>query len=328
MRQAGASQVIALHKILGRYLAVRSTTRGALAHVLDAFGDLLIAEIPVHGTPFADKTLESARIRQQTGLAVIGIWERGSFTVPSRETRINEHALLVLAGTREQLKNLADITGELAREDLVFILGHGRIGCAAARFLESRPVPYILIDREANPVCNEHVPIIGDATVGHVLADAGIARAKGLIVTTNDDHVNIFLTLAARQLLPHVRLVARANHEGSVEPLYLAGADFVVSYASVGASILLNLLESKASAFLTEGITVFRRSLPKAMAGRSISQSQLRQLTGCSIVAIESAAGETLVSPSPETNLEDGATLILIGTPEQEEHFDGAVKNR
>lgn len=328
MRQAGANQVIALHRILGRYLAVRSTTRGALAHILDSFGDLLIAEIPVHGTPFAGETLEKARIRQRTGLAVIGIWERGKFTAPSGQTLINENALLVLAGTKEQLQSLANLTGELVREDLIFIIGHGRIGCAAARFLEGRPVPYILIDREENPFCHEHVPILGDATFGHVLADAGIAHAKGLIVTTNSDQVNIFLTLAVRQLLPHARLVARANQESSVEPLYLAGADFVVSNASVGASILLNVLESKASVFLTEGITVFRRTLPKTMVGQSISQSQLRQLTGCSIVAIEAPEGKTLVSPPPETILEKGGTLIMIGTPEQEQHFDAAVNSR
>jgi Trk K+ transport system NAD-binding subunit len=60
MRQAGATRVIPLHKILGRYLAIRSTTCGALAHILDSFGELQIAEIPVHGTPFSGVTLKQA----------------------------------------------------------------------------------------------------------------------------------------------------------------------------------------------------------------------------------------------------------------------------
>ncbi|NIQ93461.1 MAG: potassium transporter TrkA, partial [Desulfuromonadales bacterium] len=207
--------------------------------------------------------------------------------------------------------------GERSTDDLVFILGHGRIGCAAAGFLEDWPVPFILVDRSENPACTEHIPIYGDATVRHVLKNAGIDRAKGLIVTTNDDNTNIFLTLASRQLLPHIRIVARANREESVDQLYQAGADFVVSNASVGASILLNILESKASAFLTEGITVFRRRLPRAMAGKTIADSGLRARTGCSIVALERGE-ETRVSPPPETVLEKGATLILIGTPAQE----------
>ncbi len=325
MHQAGANKIIALHKILGRYLAIRSTTCGALAHVLDSFGDLLIAEIPVHGTPFSGKTLENAAIRQRTGLAVIGIWERGCFTVPTRDTQLNDKALLVLAGSRVQLENLEQLIGEHAEDDLVFILGHGRIGCAAARFLERKPVPFILVDRAENPLCSEHIPIYGDATIRHVLEDAGIDQARGLIVTTNDDSTNIFLTLASRQLLPHIRLVARANCEETVEQLYRAGADFVVSNASVGAGILLNILEAKASAFLTEGVSVFRRPLPESLVGQTIVDSRLRPRTGCSIVALEPIDGDILVSPPPDSRLENGITLILIGTPAQEELFDTAI---
>ncbi|MDT8442331.1 MAG: NAD-binding protein [Desulfuromonadales bacterium] len=326
LRQAGANQVIALHKILGRYLAIRSTTCGALAHILDTFGELRIAEIPVHGTPYAGIRLAEAKIGEQTGLAVIGIWERGSFAIATRDTLLNEDALLVLAGTREQLEALQQLTGEQASDDLVFILGHGRIGCAAARFLERRPVPFLLIDRSENPSCHEHVPIYGDATLRHVLDQVEIDRARGGIVTTNDDDTNIFLTLAIRQRLPHVRLVARANCDESVEALYQAGADFVVSNASVGANILLNILQGKATAFVTEGISVFRRSTPRGLVGQTIADCRLRQRTGCSIVAIESEeSGDVLVSPSPETPLAADSTLLLIGTAEQERLFDTAI---
>ena len=322
VRAAGANRVIPLYKITGRYLAIRATTCGAMAHILDSIGELQIAEIPVYGTPFAGKTLEQAKIRQQTGLAVIGIWERGVFAAPTPDMLLNENALLVLSGTHNQLERLEQLTGESPMDDLVFILGHGRIGCAAARFLESKPVPFILIDQKENKHCTEHIPIYGDATVGKVLTDAGIDRAKGLIATTNDDNINIFLTLAIRQLLPHIRLVARANREENVAQLYLAGADFVVSNASVGASILLNILEAKASLFLTEGIHVFRRAVPNTLAGLRIAESRLRAQTGCTIVAIEGQDGTSQVSPPPETVLEKESTLILIGTSSQEELFD------
>lgn len=326
LRVAGANQVVPLHKILGRYLAVRATTCGTLAHILDSFGELEIAEIPVHGTPFAGLTVQEAHIRQRTGLSVIGIWERGKFTPPTRHSVLAEHALMVLAGTREQLQSLERLAGEAEEEDLVFILGHGRIGCAAARFLERKPVPFILVDRQENPSCTEHVPIYGDATVRQTLMGAGFERAKGMLVTTNDDNTNMFLTLAGRHMHPHIRIVARANSEENVDQLYAAGADFVVSNASVGASILYNILDSKTTAFLTEGINVFRRTLPEYLVGKTITESQIRQRTGCSIVAIEPEDGrDMLVSPTPETRFEQGGSLILIGTAEQEEAFDAAV---
>ena len=156
-----------------------------------------------------------------------------------------------------------------------------------------------------------------------LLRKSGIAEAKGLIVTTNDDNSNIFMTLAARHSNPHIRIVARANREENVDQLYAAGADFVVSNASIGASIITNILENKESIYLSEGIGVFRRPLPPKLAGISLRDSNIRRLTGCSVVAIErSDSAEPLVMPSAETVLEAGSDLILIGSPEQEEEFN------
>ncbi len=322
LRLAGANQVIPLQKILGRYLATRATTRGALAHVIDSFGSLQIAEIPIYGTDFVGLTLEEARIRQRTGLAVIGVWERGVFTSPSRETVLQKGALMMLAGTREQLEVLEQLTGGQAEDDFIFILGHGRIGCAAAAFLERKPVPFIVVDQRQNPECADHTPVIGDAKSRLLLKKAGVDKAKGLVVTTNDDSTNIFLTLTSRHSNANIRIVARANRDENADQLYAAGADFVVSRASVGASILINVLESKESVFLTEGINVFRRPLPPGLAGKSIADSRIRSLTGCSIVALEPPkGGEPMIVPPPETVLVEEVQLILIGSPAQEQQF-------
>ena len=183
-------------------------------------------------------------------------------------------------------------------------------------------MPFILVDRQENPYCEEHVPIYGDATVRHLLQKSGIDKARGLIVTTNDDNTNIFLTLASRHAHSHIRIVARATVDENVAQLYAAGADFVVSSASVGGSILLNIIESKTSVFLTEGINIFRRPLPAALVGKSIAASHLRERTGCSIVALEGhGKADPVVVPSPETVLQKDDALILIGTPAQEEAF-------
>ncbi|NOY13026.1 MAG: potassium transporter TrkA [Deltaproteobacteria bacterium] len=321
LRLAGADKVVPLPLIIGRYLGIRSTTCGALAHVIDSFGSLQIAEIPVYGTPFVNLTLQQAQIRQQTGMTVVGVWERGTFTIPQKETLLSPASLVVLAGTREQLQQLQTLTGEQAEDDLVFILGHGRIGCAAADFLDRKPVPYLLIDQQENKNCHKHVAIIGDATDRHLLRQSGIEQARGLIVTTNDDSTNIFLTLSSRNSNPHIRIVARANTEENVAQLYAAGADFVVSNASVGANILTNILESKESIFLTEGVTIFRRTVPDVLIDKSIEASRIRPQTGCSIVALEVEEGELFLAPSPETRLIAGGKLVLIGSPAQEERF-------
>ncbi len=328
LRLAGADQAIPVQKIIGRNLGIRATTCGALAHVIGAFGALKIAEIPVYGSPFAGKTLGEAKIRQQTGLTVVGVWRRGLFEVPSRDTLLHPDSLAVLAGTKEQLGRLEELTGEQAQDELVYILGHGRIGCAAAAFLDRKPVPYMLVDQEENPACEAHIPIIGDATNRMLLQKAGIEQAKGVIVTTNDDSTNVFLTLSSRHSNPHLRIVSRANSEENVEQLYAAGADFVVSNASVGANILINVLETKESVFLTEGISVFRRNLPSSLAGKSIADSRIRPSSGCSIVAIEQEGVEALPAPPPETVLVPGMRLIMIGSPAQEVRFGELFSDR
>lgn len=322
LRMAGANQVIPLSRILGRYLATRATTCGALAHVLDSFGDLQIAEIPVYGTPFVNQTLAEAQIRQRTGLSVVALWERGTQKFPTGDAVLNPEALMILAGSREQLHQLEQLAGDQSRDELVLILGHGRVGCASAKFLERKPVPFILIDQLTNPDCADHVAVIGDATGRYLLKQAGIERAQGVIVTTNNDNTNIFLTLSSRHSNPHIRIVARANDDANVDQLYAAGADFVVSNASVGASILSNVLESKESVFLTEGISVFRRTLPPELVGKTIAESQIRPLTGCSIVAlVPTDSTSPLIVPPPEHLLQVGMGLLLIGSPQQEELF-------
>lgn len=183
LQLAGANKVIPLKKMLGRYLATRSSTKGALAHVLDSFGKLLIAEMPVHGTRFTGMRLSEAGIRERTGLAVVGVWQRGNLTIPEPGTVLTDGTVVVVVGTREQLEAAEALTGERAEEDLVLIVGHGRVGCSAASFLNLRQVPFILIDRESSPDCTEHIVVFGDATSRTILKEAAIDEAKGLIVS-------------------------------------------------------------------------------------------------------------------------------------------------
>jgi len=169
--------------------------------------------------------------------------------------------------------------------------------------------------------------VVGDATSRAVLKGVGLERARGVIVTTNDDGANIFLTLAVRHQHPHVRIVARANREADVEQLYAAGADFVVSSASIGMNILLNVLENKETIFLAEGIQVFRIPVPSALDGKTLQDSRLRTVTGCTVIALEHGeTGPPLLMPSPDTVLEQGMNMILIGRPEQESHCRATLR--
>jgi len=151
VRLAGAAHVVPLRETLGNYLAVRATTRGAKGHVVDSLGDLLFAEIPSHGTPFIGVSLKDTGIRQKAGVSVIGIWERGRFSLPEPDTVITEGMIMLLVGTEADLEALEALLGGSDQDELVMIVGHGTVGSAAAAFLRRRSVPHVVVDRDALP---------------------------------------------------------------------------------------------------------------------------------------------------------------------------------
>ncbi|MFH0915049.1 MAG: NAD-binding protein [bacterium] len=346
MEAAGANQALALRDILGGYLAVRATTRGAMSHVVDSLGDLLFAEIPAHGTPFTGLTLAEASIREATGASVIGIWERGRFALPRPETRITAGMVLLLVGTRPSLETLERLAGETAGDDLVIVIGYGTVGRSAAGYLARNNVPHILVEKEferIKPIDGCGLPdrsqedlagagaslvrkvVEGDASRRATLEEARIQEAMGAIVTTNDDGTNVFLTLACRQLNPRIRIVARANREENVSEIYAAGADFVVSYSSVGASMLTNAIEGRKTVFLTEGVHIFWRAVPGSLNGLTLARSHIRALTGATVIAVQEGDAEPELAVGPETVLREGTTLLMVGSPSSEtalsEHF-------
>ena len=71
-----------------------------------------------------------------------------------------------------------------------------------------------------------HAHVIeGDATHDHVLLEAGLLEAKGLITCLSKDTDNLFVCLSARDLAAKVKIVARAYEEATMDKLYRAGAD-------------------------------------------------------------------------------------------------------
>lgn len=318
---AGSSHVLHVPEMLGRALARRTLGGDVRAAAIGRFGDLVIAEAPVTGTPLMGRRLGESRLREATGLTVAGVWERGRFHPPTPDTVLGSSTALVLAGTEEQLARFSELMVIYSAPDApVIILGGGRVGRAVAGALEEREVPWRIV--EQNPAMMRDDPrwVAGSAADRAVLERAGIGEAAAAVVTTSDDAANIYLTLYVRRLWPHIQIVSRATLERNVPTLHRAGADFVMSYASMGANAAYNVLEKGDVVMLAEGLDVFRHPVPPSLAGRPLAATGIRESTGCSVVALETG-GATQINPPPETPLSAGAELILIGTPEAERRF-------
>jgi voltage-gated potassium channel len=95
---SGATSVLPLKNQLGEYLANRIDIGRPEAHVVGEVHALQIAELPAHDTPFAGQTVRDTKLRQQTGLSVVGLWERGKLRPAYPQTRIQSNSVLVVAG--------------------------------------------------------------------------------------------------------------------------------------------------------------------------------------------------------------------------------------
>jgi voltage-gated potassium channel len=220
-------------------------------------------------------------------------------------------------------------------KDHVIICGAGRTGRQVAQEIETMTQDYVIIERDAAQIVelDEYLPkahvIEGDATHDHVLLEAGLMEAKGLITCLSADTDNLFVCLSARDLAAKLKIVARAYEEETISKLYRAGADQVVS-PNVSSAIRMAsiLLRPSAVSFLdiaTRSANVALRAEEakiaegSAVAGKSLREARIPEETGLIVIAVkngEGASGLTF-NPSASTLLRAGDELIVLGGEEQ-----------
>ncbi len=312
LEMAGASGVVRLDRVMGQALARCIAGGDAVTHVVARFDNLLIAEASAARTPLIDKSLRENRLND-LGVSVVGLWDRGVFRPAGPDTVVNERTVLLLAGSAGQLEAYDEHFAIYnVSAEPVIVIGNGRIGRATADALQLRGVDYRIVERSERRVTNADKTIVGDAAEPRVLEAAGLAKAATVVITSNNDDVNLYLTLLCRKLRPDIEVIARCTLDKHVGALHRAGADFVQSYASTGASAIYNLLQHGRLVTVAQGLEVFDVKVPKAVAGKRIIDSGLREATGCTIIGYRDEAGLT-PNPPATTVLEAGRELVLIG---------------
>ena len=318
---SGCSHVVDLREMMGRSLARLARGGRSIAHVIGQFDDLYIAEATATGTPMVGKTLEEIGLRREMGITVIGVWERGHYSTAFPQSTVQENTVLVLAGTRIQLDQFEEnFRAYNDVQDPVLIIGGGRVGRATARALNAIDLDYCIVEELAERVRDPAKYVVGDAAELSVLEEAGIMSTSTVMITTHDDDTNIYLTLYCRRLRPDTQIISRATVERSVPLLHEAGADFVLSYASMGADAISHYLLRGDTLMIAEGLDVFRVKVPASLAGRTIAETHIRRDTGCTVIAL-SVNHRSQVNPDPQLPLQEEAEMLLIGSRVGEERF-------
>jgi Trk K+ transport system NAD-binding subunit len=324
LQLSGATTVLPLKQQLGEYLANRADT-GGTAHVIGAYRGLQIVELPARDTSFAGQTVRDTRLRERTGVSVVGLWERGKLRPAFPDSIIQSDRVIVLAGTESQIATLnALMPADRQPAQPVLIIGAGKVGHAAARALKRKNVDVHAIDRSEvalEPMRKDGATVFpGDAADRQLLEQAGIHRVSSVLLTTNDDAMNIYLAVFCRRLNSSLRIVSRITHERNVEAIHRAGADFVLSYTTLGAEAVISLLRGYDLVVLGEGVELFSIDMPASLAGRRLADSGIGSGTGMSVVALD-RSGTLVTRLTGETRLERDAVLLMLGSLEQRRKF-------
>ncbi len=324
---AGCNHVLQLGEMMGQAVARRVPGDERQVYPLGQFDELLIVESMVRDTTLVGRTLSEIHLREQVGINVLGLWQRGAFHAAEPSAVITENTVLVMAGTQAQIDqyNALFHTPQPITAPIV-IIGAGRVGRATARALAARNLDYRIVEKAKERIRDPEKYILGDAAELEVLEQAGIRETPVIIITTHDDDLNIYLTIYCRRLRPEAQIISRANLERNVATLHRAGADFVLSYASTGANAIINLIGRDNILMVAEGLDIFEVEIPESLVGKTVIECDVRNRTGCTVVALH-VDGQVQMLHDPHQPLPAKGRIILIGVPESEKRFLKLYKN-
>ncbi len=318
---SGADQAIPLKHRLGQQLASRVPAGRVASVVVGSFHQLLLSELAIHETTLSGLHIRDTGIRERYGLNIFGIWERGNFVPARPDTLLGNRSVIGLLGTRAQLDAFDEsLQSPGSHVGATVVLGGGKVGYAACRALRERGVRVHLVERDAavaarlEDVADEvH---IGDAADRDVLMAAGLAQAPAVLLSTNDDAVNIYLAIYCRRLNPQLRIVSRITFERNIESIFRAGADFVLSSTVLAVQSLTAALLGRELIMLGVGVELFQIDVPPILVGKSLTESRIGERTGLNVIALRSPPDE-VSEAHPGLVLRAGDCLIMIGTAEQ-----------
>jgi len=330
LQLSGATTVLPLKRQLGESLANRVDTGQVEAHVIGSFRGVQVAELPVRDTVLSGALVRDTRLRELTGLSVVGLWQRGRLQPAFPHTELRADAVVVVAGSAEQIGALNALIARAGTAAPVLVIGAGKVGRAAARALKQKALVVYALDHDEKSLATL-APFVdavyaGDAADRETIERAGIGRAASVLLTTNDDAMNIYLAVYCRKLNPGVRIVSRITHQRNLEAIHRAGADFVLSYSSLGIDSIMSLVTGDAPVILGEGVRLFEVRVPPSLDGKPLAQTGIGSQTGLSVVAMETH-GSLTTQLTAETVLPKGGNLLMLGNLEQRQKFAEAFED-
>jgi voltage-gated potassium channel len=264
-------------------------------------------------------------------LIIAGVGTVGYTLVSAVEFMI-ENSLTGMMGRRKMRKDIETMVGHY------ILCGYGRVGQHIADDLEDAGTNFVVIEKDPTSADKAEAAgfavIKADATSDETLKAAGIEKARGLVSALSSDAENLYITLTARELCPHLFIVSRCDSEESAYKLRRAGADRAISPHSIGgrrmAAMLLKPMVWDYLDLVTRGqyiefnienlewrIDDVEIQPNSSLDGKSIEEAKIYAISGALVLAVKKRGMSFNTKPSKDIRLDPGDYIIAIGTVEQ-----------
>ncbi|WP_077074812.1 potassium channel family protein [Aedoeadaptatus urinae] len=181
----------------------------------------------------------------------------------------------------------------------------------------------------------------GQSTEESVLERAGIARAKGLLATLDNEVDNIVTVLTARNMNKDIYIIANSVSKSGNDKLLKVGADKTLSAMEISGKRMASLMiKPNIINFLDvvtrigdveldlEEIVVKKGSY---LEDKNLIEAQIPRKTGLTVLAIKKIEdGKMLFNPPIDYTFKIGDILIVLGREEQVDklkHLGDEIKN-
>jgi len=250
----------------------------------------------------------------------------------------------------------------------VVVCGYGRVGHNIVRLLQDHHYPVLVIEqseRRIQELREAGIPYIyGNAASLHVLEKAGVQRAEGMAIALPDPMSTRMCVKRSLELTPDLDIVVRATQDSDIELLYQIGVKEVVqpefeaslelsAHLLTGLGLPLPVIQREVQQIRGSHYQELRSERPSyqvsrelkeaaqemgdrwyplpadsPLVGMTLEETNLRRLTGVSLLAIKREAGEEVDYPDAKTVLQPGDRLLVIGQTEELAAFDELAKGK
>lgn len=221
------------------------------------------------------------------------------------------------------------MTGLFSINDHVIVCGFGGTGQLVAKDLAEQSVVVVVVDKSPEMASlaedQGHLPLHGDVLDPDVLQEAGIDRARGVILLLPSESDNLFATMTARELNPDIFIIASHTSAHARAKFLRAGADRVVNpfeksdrrigteFVRPAVTDLLRIFGKDTQADSEVRVREITISPGSPLVGQSLREADIRAKMDIIVIAMRRAGDSTRFNPDPARALQAGDVMVCMG---------------